>query len=81
MNSGGLLGGVNWAKAQDIGLSLLVSPMVGFVCTALLFLLLKALIRKPELYAAPDPQKAPPWWIRRHPLVHLHRREFRAWLQ
>jgi PiT family inorganic phosphate transporter len=64
LHSGGLLGGVNWAKAQNIGLSLLISPVVGFVCTALLFLLLKALIRKPELYVAPDPQKAPPWWIR-----------------
>ena len=64
MNSGGFLAGVNWAKAEDIGLALLISPIVGFVCTALLFLLLKALVRKPELYAAPDPKKAPPWWVR-----------------
>ena len=64
MNSGGFLAGINWAQAEKIGLSLLVSPVVGFVCTAMLFLLIKALIRKPELYSAPDPKKAPPLWIR-----------------
>jgi PiT family inorganic phosphate transporter len=64
MNSSGLLGGVNWAKAKDIGMSLLVSPIVGFVCTALLFLLIKLLIKRPELYSEPDPKKAPPLWIR-----------------
>ena len=51
-------------KAKDVGMSLLVSPLVGFVCTALLFLLVKALIKKPELYSEPDPKKAPPLWIR-----------------
>jgi len=64
MNSGGWLVGINWAQAQKIGLSLLISPVVGFVCTAMLFLLIKALVRKPELYSAPDPKKAPPLWIR-----------------
>jgi inorganic phosphate transporter, PiT family len=64
MNSGGILAGINWAKAKDVGMALLVSPIVGFVCTAILFLLIKALIRKPELYAAPVPGKAPPLWIR-----------------
>ena len=64
MHSGGFLAGINWAKAKDIGLALLVSPLVGFVCTAILFLLIKALIHKPELYTAPDPNKAPPLWIR-----------------
>jgi len=64
MNSGSILGGVNWAKAKDIGLSLLVSPVVGFLGTALLFLLVKALVRNPALYSEPDPKKAPPLWIR-----------------
>jgi PiT family inorganic phosphate transporter len=64
MNSGGFSGGINWAKAGEVGMSLLISPVVGFVCTALLFLLIKALVRKPELYCAPDPTKAPPPWIR-----------------
>jgi PiT family inorganic phosphate transporter len=64
MNSGGFMAGINWAKAQDVGLALLISPLVGFVCTAILFLLLKALVRKPELYSAPEPNRAPPMWIR-----------------
>ncbi len=64
MNSGGILAGINWAKAEDVGLALLISPLVGFVCTAILFLLIKALVRKPELYSAPVPGKAPPLWIR-----------------
>ena len=64
MNSGGMLAGINWVKAKDVGLALLISPLVGFGCTAILFLLIKVLVRKPELYAAPDPGKAPPLWIR-----------------
>lgn len=56
--------GVNWAKAKDVGLSLLVSPVVGFCAAALLLLLAKALLRKPALYSAPDPGKPPPLWIR-----------------
>jgi PiT family inorganic phosphate transporter len=64
VNSGSFVGGVNWAKAREVGLSLLVSPVVGFACTAILLLVLKTLVRKPELYAEPDPNKAPPWWIR-----------------
>src|ERR1700729_1441800 len=56
--------GVNWAKASEVFSSLIVSPIIGFVCSALLFLVVKFLVRKPELYQAPDPAKAPPWWIR-----------------
>jgi PiT family inorganic phosphate transporter len=37
---------------------------VGFVCTALLFLLAKALIKNPELFKSPEKDKAPPMWIR-----------------
>ncbi len=64
ITSGGFMAGINWAKVKDVGLALLISPVVGFVCTAILFLLIKALVRKPELYQAPDPKKAPPLWIR-----------------
>lgn len=56
--------GVNWAKAKEVGVSLLVSPLVGFCCAALLLILAKALIKRPELYRAPDPNKPPPLWIR-----------------
>ncbi len=56
--------GVNWIKAREVGLSLLVSPLVGFVCSAALLLLLKALIKRKDLFQAPEPGKAPPLWIR-----------------
>jgi len=56
--------GVNWGKVQDTAMALLVSPLVGFSCAALLLLLAKALIKKPELYTDPDKDKGPPLWIR-----------------
>src|SRR5665213_380893 len=55
--------GVNWAKAKDVGMALLVSPLVGFFCTALLFWLMRAIIKSPELYKSPE-GKVPPLWIR-----------------
>ena len=56
--------GINWAKATEVGASLLISPVVGFGCSALLLLLCKFFIRKKELYTAPDKDKMPPSWIR-----------------
>ena len=56
--------GVNWAKAQEVGLGLLISPVVGFVAAALLLITLKILVRKPELYRAPVGKTPPPLWIR-----------------
>jgi inorganic phosphate transporter, PiT family len=56
--------GINWAKATEVGISLLVSPIVGFGCSALLLLLCKFFIRNKELYSAPEKDKAPPIWIR-----------------
>ncbi|MBV9077434.1 MAG: inorganic phosphate transporter [Methylobacteriaceae bacterium] len=56
--------GVDWSKATEIGYALLLSPLVGFVCAAGLFLVLKFLVRNPSLYEAPKSQQPPPWWIR-----------------
>lgn len=56
--------GVNWVKARETGMALLISPLVGFVCAGLLLLLMKFLIRNKELYQAPDKDKPPPLWIR-----------------
>jgi inorganic phosphate transporter, PiT family len=56
--------GVNWAKASEVFSSLIVSPIVGFICSAILLLLIKAFIRRPELFQPADPAKSPPWWIR-----------------
>src|SRR5215475_12643007 len=39
MSKGHVFGeGVNWAKASEVGMSLLISPIVGFTCSALLLL-------------------------------------------
>jgi PiT family inorganic phosphate transporter len=56
--------GVDWSKATEIGYALLLSPIVGFTCAALLLLLMKFVVRKQELYQEPKGQAAPPWWIR-----------------
>ena len=51
--------GVDWNKAVEIGYALLFSPIVGFFCAAGLLLIMKFLIRKPELYAEPKVAGAP----------------------
>ncbi len=56
--------GLNWAKVTEVGMSLLISPIVGFTCAALLLTLCKALVKRPDLYSAPEKDKAPPLWIR-----------------
>ena len=56
--------GVDWGQAISVGKALLFSPVVGFVLSALLLLVMKALIRRPELYRAPETDKPPAWWIR-----------------
>jgi inorganic phosphate transporter, PiT family len=56
--------GVNWAKASEVGMSLLISPIVGFCCAGLLLLLCKALIKRKDLYTAPVKDQPPPLWIR-----------------
>src|SRR5215475_6888199 len=58
------ISGVDWTKATEIGYSLLLSPIFGFCMAAVLLLLLKFLVRKPELYAEPRGNAPPPWWIR-----------------
>ncbi|MEP9377080.1 inorganic phosphate transporter [Aquabacter sp. CN5-332] len=56
--------GVDWSQAANIGYSLLLSPVVGFLAAGLLLLTLKALVKNPALYKEPKEGKAPPWWIR-----------------
>ncbi|MFY9938480.1 MAG: inorganic phosphate transporter [Silvibacterium sp.] len=56
--------GVDWAQAANVFKVLLISPVVGFVCAALLLLLLKVLVKKPELYESPKGDTPPPLWIR-----------------
>jgi PiT family inorganic phosphate transporter len=56
--------GVDWEQATKVFKVLLISPIVGFGCAFLLFLLSKALIKYPELYSAPKDNTPPPFPIR-----------------
>src|SRR5713226_3404174 len=56
--------GVDWGQATSVGKALLFSPLVGFCAAGLLLLVMKFLIRRPELYRAPETDKPPAWWIR-----------------
>ncbi|MDE5462258.1 MULTISPECIES: inorganic phosphate transporter [unclassified Bradyrhizobium] len=54
--------GVDWTQAMSVGKALLFSPVVGFALSALLLLLLKAVVPVPKLYQ--EPKGKTPWWIR-----------------
>lgn len=56
--------GVDWSQASKVGYALLFSPLIGFACAALLLLALRLLVKRRELYEAPQGQTPPPWWIR-----------------
>jgi phosphate binding protein len=57
--------GVNWSKAEEVGLSLLLSPVVGFSLAAGLLLLTRSVFKKyPALFEPPPKDKAPPFLIR-----------------
>jgi len=56
--------GVDWAQAMNVGKSLLLSPIVGFIMAAALLGLSKVFIRDPRLYRAPEGDAPPPFWIR-----------------
>ncbi|RYF84396.1 MAG: inorganic phosphate transporter [Chitinophagaceae bacterium] len=55
---------VNWAKAQDVGMSLLISPLFGFTLAILLMFLLRRFVKSKKLFTEPPKKKAPPTWIR-----------------
>jgi len=56
--------GVDWAQAASVGKSLLISPLVGFTCAAILLLVCKRLIPDKRLYREPRGDQPPPFWIR-----------------
>jgi len=56
--------GVDWSQAMKVLQALLFSPLVGFVGSAVLLLVMKFLIRSKKLYTAPEGDAPPPLWIR-----------------
>jgi PiT family inorganic phosphate transporter len=64
LNSASGASGVDWAQASKVGYSLLLSPLIGFVASALLLLVLKVIAKRPELHREPKGAAPPPLWIR-----------------
>lgn len=60
----GIGSGVNWAKAYEIALALLISPLIGFCCAGLLLLVVKATVKNRKIFEEPDKEAPPPLWIR-----------------
>jgi PiT family inorganic phosphate transporter len=56
--------GVDWSQAMGVFRALLFSPVVGFIASALMLLVMKAVIRNKTLYTAPTSDQPPPAWIR-----------------
>ncbi|GGF02941.1 inorganic phosphate transporter [Hymenobacter cavernae] len=55
---------VNWTKAGETGLALLISPIFGFSLTIVMMFLLKRFIRSKAIFKEPHKRKPPPLWIR-----------------
>src|SRR5882762_1990194 len=59
---------VNWVKAQEIGFSLLLSPLFGFSVTIILMYFIRVMTRKTPMedvvFKEPKKNMPPPWWIR-----------------
>ena len=56
--------GINWHKATEVAMALLLSPAIGFGLAALLLMLARRLVPARELYEPPQGDRPPPWWIR-----------------
>ena len=62
--AGSATSGVDWSQATNVGMSLLISPIIGFFAAGTAALVMKLLVRKPALYEAPKGNTPPPLWIR-----------------
>lgn len=59
------MSGVNWEKAREVGLSLLISPLAGFAVAGGLLLLSRVLLKRHGyLHIAPKSDAPPPAWVR-----------------
>jgi len=56
--------GVDWEQVTKVFKALLISPIVGFALSAIVFLLFKVVARDPRLYKAPEGTAPPPFYIR-----------------
>lgn len=56
--------GVNWNKMIEVGLALLLSPVLGFCLAAILLTVCRKLTPNPKLYSTPENGNPPPFWLR-----------------
>jgi PiT family inorganic phosphate transporter len=64
LEQGSAWGGINWHKATEVGIALVLSPLIGFGLAAALLMVARRLIPARELYEPPHGDRPPPWWIR-----------------
>lgn len=57
-------GGVNWAKAQDVGLSLLISPLIGLTVVYVLYAFIRPRITNEKLITPVPEGETPPGSVR-----------------
>ncbi|GEO04305.1 phosphate transporter [Adhaeribacter aerolatus] len=55
---------VNWGEAGKTGMSLIVSPLLGFTLTVILMFILKRFVKNKTIFKEPHKRKPPPLWIR-----------------
>ncbi len=55
---------VNWSKAGETGIALLVGPLLGFALTIGMMFLFKRFIQNKAIFKEPHKRKPPPLWIR-----------------
>ena len=55
---------VNWGKAGETGLALLIGPLFGFSLTIIMMFLLKRFVQNKTIFKEPHKRKPPPLWIR-----------------
>jgi inorganic phosphate transporter, PiT family len=56
--------GINSAMLWQVGISLMISPVIGFALSALLLLWARYCHPDPRLHQAPVKGSNPPWWVR-----------------
>ncbi len=61
---GGQGAAVNWGKAGETGIALLVGPLLGFSLTIGAMFLLRRLVKNKAIFKEPHKHKPPPLWIR-----------------
>jgi|WetSurSiteA1Bulk_404760.scaffolds.fasta_scaffold00536_3 phosphate/sulfate permease len=55
---------LNWGKVKDAGLSLLISPVIGFALAIFLMFVLQRAVKNKTLFKEAPAKKPPPVWVR-----------------